>query len=127
MKNQARMISAALLLVAATTSAEAVKLTNRDAVDHKIVVIEGDKKNTITVKAGAEIGLCDTGCVVEIESGEQFELTGTEIVSYEDNFLYDDSPVPEEGPMPGGEGEPPVGGMNPPGDSMAPAGEAPKM
>jgi hypothetical protein len=105
--NKAKLIAAAVLLIAATDAAQAVKLTNRDAVDHKITVTEGDKKTPMTIKAGEEVSLCDGGCSIEIESGEQFELSGTEIVSYEDNFLYDDSPAPE-----GGEGEGPADGMD---------------
>jgi hypothetical protein len=110
---KATLIAAAVLLIAATGSAQAVKMTNRDAVDHKITVKEGEKKTQLTIKAGEEITLCDAGCSVEIESGEEFELTGTEIVSYEDNFLYDDSPAPEDGGGMAGDGDAPADGMEP--------------
>ena len=104
----ASLIAVAALLLATTQSAHAVKLTNRDSVDHKVTIVEGENETSKTIGSGEEVSLCDSGCVIRIESGEEFELTGTEIVSYEDNYLYDDSPVTEEGDSNMNTEEPPV-------------------
>jgi hypothetical protein len=70
----------------------AITLTNRDATDQKLVVIEGDKQSETVIKAGEKLQLCQKSCVIRLPDGEDYEFDGGEIVSLEEGLLFLDNP-----------------------------------
>lgn len=119
----------ALLAIAplAITCAQAATVTNRDAKEYKLTVLEGDKAQHHVLKPSAVLpDLCPKGCIVRLNDSEndEYELEGTEIVSIEDGYLYYDVPDAVPGPAPGqgpGQGAAPA-----PSPSPAPGGEPKK-
>ena len=90
-------VSTALLgmTLLATSPIAAATVTNRDAKDYKLTVLEGDKAQHHTLKpAGTLQDVCPKGCIVRLNDSEndEYELEGTEIVSIEDGYLYYDVP-----------------------------------
>jgi hypothetical protein len=81
-------------------AAAAVSVTNRDGHDHKVTIIEEDKKQDHTLKPSAVLeGICQKGCIIRLNDSEndEYELEGTEVVSIEEGYLYYDGPeVPSE-------------------------------
>ena len=122
----------ALTLVALTlvamSPAEAATVTNRDAKEYKLTVLEGDKAQHHVLKPSAVLpDLCPKGCIVRLNDSEndEYELEGTEIVSIEDGYLYYDVPDAIPGPAPGQ--TPGQGGATPaPAPTPAPGGEPKK-
>lgn len=88
-------------LVAAVFASPAAALTitnnDPDAVTIKVIV-DGDSKEQ-SIEPGASVEpACEKGCVVELESGDQYEVKGDEQASIEAGILFfDEAPaVPEE-------------------------------
>ena len=73
-------------------SASAISLTNRDAMDQKFILIEGDAQSEHVIKAGEKLELCEKSCVIRLPDGEDYEFDGTEIVSLEEGLLFLDNP-----------------------------------
>ena len=115
----------------ASTGAEAATVTNRDAKEYKLTVLEGDKAQHHVLKPSAVLpDLCPKGCIVRLNDSEndEYELEGTEIVSIEDGYLYYDVPDAVPGPAPGqgpGQGAAPAPSPSP-APSPAPGGEPKK-
>jgi len=85
-----------VLLVAllGTTAASAASLTNRDDKDHKLTIQEREAKLEQTLKPGGVLdGVCLKGCTIRLGTSEddEYVLEGTEVLTIEDNKLYDDS------------------------------------
>ena len=110
---------------------QAATVTNRDAKDYKLTLLEGDKSQNLTLKPSAVLqDVCPKGCIVRLNDSEndEYELEGTEIVSIEDGYLYYD--VPDAGPgggapAPGAAAPPPAGPDNAPAGGAAPAPTTP--
>jgi hypothetical protein len=85
-------LSVFALLAAGPASAFAITLTNRDATDQKLIVIEGDKESEIIIKSGDKLDLCEKSCVIRLPDGEDYEFDGGEIVSLEEGLLFLDNP-----------------------------------
>ena len=86
-------ISLLLVLIGLAPSAvPAISLTNRDATDHKLIVIEGDKQSETIIKPGEKLDLCEKSCVIRLPDGEDYEFEGAEIVSLEEGLLFLDNP-----------------------------------
>lgn len=100
----AGMIAALLM----TSAASAVTVTNRDAKDVKVTIIEGEARQDQVLAAGKVIeGVCQKGCIIRLNDSEndEYELEGSEAVSVEEGFLYYDTPL--------GDGAPPAGSTKP--------------
>lgn len=87
--------------------ASAISLTNRDARDHRVSVLESGGKTDHQLKPGdALASICQKGCIVRLNDSEndEYELEGDEIVSIEDGYLYYDGPIApqSEAATPGG-------------------------
>jgi hypothetical protein len=119
-------LAAALLAI---TPAQAATVTNRDAKEYKLTILEGDKAQHHVLKPSAVLpDLCPKGCIVRLNDSEndEYELEGTEIVSIEDGYLYYDVPDAVPGPAPGqgpGQGAAPSPS---PAPTPAPGGEPKK-
>ena len=93
-----------------TSIASAASLTNRDEREHKLVIIEGEKKVEHVLKPQQMLdNVCAKGCIVRLNDSDddEYELEVNDVVSIEDGALYYDSPDPsaEQGA---------AGGQNPP-------------
>jgi hypothetical protein len=89
----------ALLLstAAGVTIASAASLTNRDEREHKLVIVEGDKKIEHTLKPQQALeNICAKGCIIRLNDSDddEYELEVNDVVSIEDGSLYYDSPDP---------------------------------
>jgi len=75
--------------------AYASSITNRDAKDYKVTVIEGKATKAHVLKPSAALeGICQKGCVIRLNDNEndEYELQGSDVVSIEDGYLYYDGP-----------------------------------
>ncbi len=70
----------------------AITLTNRDSAEQTLIIIEGDKQNERTIKAGEKLQLCEKSCVIRLPDGEDYEFDGPEVVSLEEGLLFLDNP-----------------------------------
>ena len=96
----AGMIAALLM----TSTASAVTVTNRDAKEVKLAVIEGEARQEYVLQSGKVLeGVCQKGCIVRLNGSEndEFELDGSETVSVEEGFLYYDNPEGDGAPVDG--------------------------
>ncbi|KAB2851659.1 MAG: hypothetical protein F9K44_00805 [Hyphomicrobiaceae bacterium] len=95
------LIAAAVAALSFPKWAEAASITNRDAKDYKVTIIEiGKAPVDHVLKKDAQLkDVCIKGCIVRLNDSEndEYELEGTEIVSIEEGYLYYDVPdvVPE--------------------------------
>ena len=104
------LFAAVATAVIAVGPAQAATVTNRDAKDYKLTVLEGDKAQHLTLKPSAVLqDVCPKGCIVRLNDSEndEYELEGTEIVSIEDGYLYYDVPDASPGAPGGAAGAPP--------------------
>ena len=110
MQNFIRMVVFGLCLFALSPT-QAATITNRDAKDYKLTVLEGDKAQHHTLKpSGILQDVCPKGCIVRLNDSEndEYELEGTEIVSIEDGYLYYDVLDATPGAPGGTAGAPPA-------------------
>ena len=91
-------------------SAFAASVTNKDDKEHKLTILEGDAKQELQLKPNGVIdGVCLKGCTIRLGSSEddEYVLEGPEVLSIEDNKLYDDAPDAKPDPAPGTNARPP--------------------
>ena len=100
-----------ILLLSSSTAAHAVSITNRDELDHKLTVIEGNAKADHVLKPSQTLnGICAKGCTIRLNDIDdaEYELEGNDVVSIEDGNLYYDGPdtaavqLPADGGKPAG-------------------------
>ena len=75
--------------------AHASSITNRDATDQKVSIIEGNAAADHVLRPSAALkGVCKKGCVIRLNdrSNDEYELQGSEVVSIEGGYLYYDGP-----------------------------------
>jgi hypothetical protein len=100
----AKSIMTMLMATAMATSASAAaSVTNRDEKDHKVTIIEGEKKNNFTLKPTQALeNICPQGCILRLNDSDddEYQIEATDIVSIEDGYLYYDNQdaEPEEKP-----------------------------
>jgi len=85
--------SAFVLSTFVAGAAVAASITNRDAHDQKVTVIEGESAKDHVLKPSAVLeGVCGKGCVVRLNDSvnDEYELEGNEVVSIEGGYLYYD-------------------------------------
>ena len=99
-----------VIALLSSTTVHAVSITNRDDQDHKVTIVEGEKKTDYTLKPSQVLnGICAKGCTVHLndDEDEEYQLEAEDIVSIEEGSLYYDTPPdPPPGPAPatGGSG-----------------------
>ena len=81
-------LAGAVLALTLASPAQAITLTNRDAADQTLQITEGgDEAVTHDVVIAADEvleGLCEEGCTIALENGEQQSFEGYEDVTIED-------------------------------------------
>lgn len=81
----------------AFSSAFALSVTNRDGIDQKITITEGEKQRDEVIAPSRTLsGVCPAGCVIKLENNEEYEFDGNEIVSIEEGLMFLDEPAQEE-------------------------------
>ncbi|WP_072389715.1 hypothetical protein [Hyphomicrobium sp. CS1GBMeth3] len=82
------------------SAVSAASITNRDARDHKVTVIEGSSRKDHVLKPNAVLdGICEQRCLIRLGDNQDdpYELEGSDVTSIEEGQLYDDgSGVPLE-------------------------------
>ena len=116
----------------------ALTISNSDPDPHTITVTAGTDTKEVTIAPDQQVEpVCAEGCVVELDNGEQYQMTGNEQVSIEDGVIFVDSAPgngdAEDFPDTNDSGDDnsaaaPAGsdttGAAPPSDAAAPAGTA---
>jgi hypothetical protein len=105
----------AILFLSSSTAAHAVTITNRDDLDHKVTVVEGETRTDHVLKPAQVLsGICAKGCTIHLndDEEEEYQLEADDVVSIEEGSLYYDNPETPAGPAPapatgGGSGRPP--------------------
>jgi hypothetical protein len=106
-----------LAIMFGTVTAHAVTVTNKDDQNRKLTVLEGDKKQDhVLAPNGVLDAICPSGCTIRLGESEDDEyiLEGPEVVSIEDNKLYDDGPEGQPEAAPGSTSRPPPPTATPP-------------
>ena len=85
----ALVAAASALLLAG--QAHALTLTNRDAVEQRLQIVEGDEMpvtQEVVISANQTLDpLCEEGCTIALENGEQNTFTGDEVVIIQDGHF----------------------------------------
>jgi hypothetical protein len=90
-------------LLLSSTVAHAVSITNRDDLDHKVTIIEGDTRTDHVLKPSQVLtGVCAKGCTVRLNDDEEdeYQLEPNDVVSIEEGSLYYDNPDAPAAPAP---------------------------
>jgi len=102
-------VGVSLVLVCASPVLAAVSITNEDDKDHKVTVIEGDKKSDHVLKPSQVLeNICAKGCIIRLNDNDneddEYVLDGTEIVAISEGVLYLDGPDNPSAPNVGTDG-----------------------
>lgn len=89
--------------------AEALTISNSDAKPHTITVKSGTDSSEMTIAPQQSVQpACQSGCTIELENGDIYELKGEEEASIDTGALFlDVVPNVEGGEMTGATGEAP--------------------
>jgi hypothetical protein len=90
------MLRSAVLLLSAivlASPAQALKLTNRDATEQKMIIHENNGSREQVLKPSETMdGFCNAGCTIQMQDGEEYEFDGNEVVSIEEGLMFEDEP-----------------------------------
>ncbi|MFP3920898.1 MAG: hypothetical protein ACLFPA_03000 [Dichotomicrobium sp.] len=84
------VLGAAALAALMVTQAQAVTITNRDAIDYELRIEEGGDEmvgRSVTIPSGETLNLCEDGCTMELDNGESESFEGDETVELFDGNL----------------------------------------
>ncbi|GAB4232051.1 MAG: hypothetical protein Kow0032_14660 [Methyloligellaceae bacterium] len=94
-------VVAALLL---PVPAHALTVTNEDTVDHVLTIIVNGAESTLALRPGQRgNGICEDGCVIRMQNGDEYEFEGREnvVIDGEQLFLEEiaqgDGSAPDQG------------------------------
>jgi hypothetical protein len=72
--------------------ASALTISNTDPDPHTVTVTVGTDSKQVTVAPNEEVdNICADGCMVQLENGEQYQMSGGETVSIEDGIIFVDT------------------------------------
>jgi hypothetical protein len=97
------------VLITVLSAAHAASVTNRDDVDHKVTIVEGEtQKDHVLKKDEVLEGVCERGCSIRIDGDDvnPYVLEGTEVTTIEGGDLYAEGQGPLVSPRPGGASQP---------------------
>jgi hypothetical protein len=86
---------AAIVLLLSGAAAHAASITNRDEIDRKVTIIEGDRTAEHVLQPSQALNdVCAKGCTIRLDDDEddEYMLEGDDVVSIEDGSLYYDRP-----------------------------------
>jgi hypothetical protein len=83
------MVLVMVLSATVVSPAYALKLTNRDATEQKMTISENTASREAVLKPAETLdGICNGGCTIQMQDGEEYEFDGTEIVSIEEGLMF---------------------------------------
>ena len=103
---------AVMVLLLSGSAVHAASITNRDEVDRKVTIIEGDRATDHMLRPSQALtDVCVKGCTIRLDDGEddEYVLEADDVVSIEDGSLYYD-----KADTPATPDAPPTGGARPP-------------
>ena len=81
-------LAAAAVVMAASASAYALTLTNRDSSEHSFTVVDDESAQTVTIQPNeTRNDLCSQGCTISLGETESMEFDGSETVMIEGGML----------------------------------------
>ncbi len=84
----------AILSLAAVSPAQALKLTNRDFTEQTMTIMENNASHDQVLKPSETIEvICNSGCSIKMQDGEEYEFDGNEVVSIEEGLMFLDEPT----------------------------------
>jgi hypothetical protein len=123
-----RILGAGLASVLFAFPAVALSISNTDPDPHTVTVTVGSDSKQVTVAPNQEVDdLCAEGCIVQLENGEQYQMSGGEAVSIEDGVIFvDTSPANNDEDVPDVDpGDPNAPDFNPQSTEAPPAAASP--
>jgi len=78
---------AAAVALFAVGQANALTITNRDSVEHRLEVQEGEERSmtwSVVIPAGQSVEICREDCRITMDSGQSGQFEGTEVVEISD-------------------------------------------
>lgn len=105
---KASVISTVVLFVH-LSAANAASVTNRDAQDHTVTIVEGGSQTDHILKKDAVLeGVCMKGCTIRIDGDgvNPYELDGSEVTAIEGGDLYAEGQGPLASPGSGSASQP---------------------
>jgi hypothetical protein len=84
-----------ILLLLSDAAAHAASVTNRDEIDRKVTIIEGDGTTERVLQPSQALNdFCTKGCTIRLDDSEddEYMLESDDVVSIEDGSLYYDRP-----------------------------------
>ncbi len=99
------MVAMIGLLLSSNAAVHAASITNRDDLDHKVTVVEGETKTDYTLKPSQVLnGICAKGCTVQLDENddedEDYKLEPEDVVYIEEGNLYYETPEAPVAPAP---------------------------
>jgi hypothetical protein len=92
-----------ILLLLSGAAAHAASVTNRDEIDRKVTIIEGDRTSEHVLQPSQALNdFCAKGCTIRLDDAEddEYMLEADDVVSIEDGSLYYDRPDTPVAPAP---------------------------
>jgi hypothetical protein len=123
-----RMLGAGLMSVLFAFPASAITISNSDPDPHTVTVTVGSDSKQVTVAPDQEVdNVCAEGCIVQLENGEQYQMSGGEAISIEDGVIFvDTSPANNDEDVPDVDpGDPNAPDFSPQSTEAPPAGAPP--
>jgi hypothetical protein len=79
-------------------AAIAANLTNYDEAEQTVVIVENGTETSVSVGPEKTVeDICNSGCTIRLSNGAEYELNGNEIASIEQEQLYIDGELNEQG------------------------------
>ena len=88
----------ALAMFAATAGAQAATFVNRDSSAHRLVVVEGDARQELTIESAQELsGICQTTCNIYVgKDPDPYEVVVNDIIEIKAGELHFAGPPVED-------------------------------
>lgn len=84
-------------LVAIASPVYALELTNSEATDQQVVIVEDGKETAVVIAAGDTLkGVCENACVIKLADGQEYSMEGNEVALLEDGYIYVDDPSDQQ-------------------------------
>lgn len=87
--NRSIICSTILTALLFVVPADAATITNNEASDQKVTVLQGDASEQVAIAPGQTMeGICSASCTLRLSNGDEFDLEPEDTVSMEDGSLF---------------------------------------
>ncbi len=84
-------------LIAIASPVYALELTNSEATDQNVVIVEDGKETPVVIAAGETLkDICVNACVIKLADGQEYSMEGNEVALLEDGYIYVDDPSDQQ-------------------------------